>query len=101
MKAPEKSDSRSGTRNAFRDSPIQNAIDTGKIDEAVLALLVLKSFGDGPITRAWKGHDWECLNRLYEAGFITDPRTKNKSIVFTEDGLQRARECFDRLFSKG
>jgi hypothetical protein len=77
-----------------------NEIDTEKIDEAVLALLALTSFGDGPVTRAWKGHDWESLSRLHEAGLITDPKNKNKSVVFTENGWKHAQECFDRLFTK-
>ena len=40
-----------------------------KIDDAVLALLHLTSFtegrGEAASTRAWKGHDWEALNRLH------------------------------------
>ncbi len=41
-------------------------IDDEKIEEAVLALLYLTSFTDHGISRAWKSHDWEALNRLYE-----------------------------------
>ncbi len=36
-------------------------IDTEKIDEAVLALLFL-TLHDG--SRAWKGLDWDAMNRL-------------------------------------
>jgi hypothetical protein len=46
-------------------------LDTQKIDETVLALLYL-GLHDG--ARAWKGFDWEAMNRLHEQGFITDPR---------------------------
>lgn len=77
-----------------------NEIDTKKIDEAVLALLAMNSFKDGPITRSWKGHDWNSLDRLYEEGFISDPKNKNKSIIFTEEGLKHARLCLDRLLAK-
>ena len=42
-------------------------IDTGKIDEAVLALLYL-TLHDG--VRAWKSFDWDTMNRLHEKGFI-------------------------------
>jgi hypothetical protein len=45
-------------------------IDTEKIDEAVLALLYL-TLHDG--SRAWKGLDWEAMNRLHEKGFISNP----------------------------
>ena len=40
-------------------------IDTDKVDEAVLALLYL-SLHDG--VRAWKGYDWDALDRLYRKG---------------------------------
>src|SRR5690348_18289846 len=42
-------------------------IDTDKTDEAVLALLYL-TLHDG--VRAWKGHDWDALDRLYRKGMI-------------------------------
>ena len=51
-------------------------LNTDKIDEMVLALLHLTSFEDHGAIRAWKGHDWEALNRLHEKGFIGDPRSK-------------------------
>lgn len=38
-------------------------LDTNKIDDAVLALLYL-GLHDG--VRAWKGFDWEAMNRLHE-----------------------------------
>ena len=73
-----------------------------KIDEAVLALLHLTSFtegkGDFAYTRAWKGHDWDALNRLHEKGFIGDPVGKAKSVGLTKEGQERARELFGRLF---
>ncbi|HVH50281.1 MAG TPA: DUF6429 family protein, partial [Candidatus Bathyarchaeia archaeon] len=68
----------------------------GKIDDAVLALLFLTSFseckGELAVTRAWKSHDWEALNRLYEKRFIFDPKNKNKSVVLTKEGAQKAEE---------
>src|SRR5437879_6468473 len=72
-------------------------LDTSKIDEAVLALLYL-GLHDG--ARAWKGFDWEAMNRLHEQGYITDPRGKAKSVVFTEEGLERARSLLEKLFGK-
>jgi hypothetical protein len=42
-------------------------MDTDRIDKAVLALLQL-TLHDG--NRAWKGFDWDVLNRLYDQGFI-------------------------------
>jgi hypothetical protein len=72
-------------------------LDTDKIDDAVLALLYLGRH-DG--ARAWKGFDWEAMNRLHEKGYITDPRGKAKSVVFTEEGLERATRLLQELFGK-
>ena len=72
-------------------------LDTDKIDDAVLALLYL-GLHDG--ARAWKGFDWEAMNRLHEQGYITDPRGKAKSVVFTEEGFARAERLLEELFSK-
>lgn len=70
--------------------------DKDKIDRAVLALLCL-GLHDG--NRAWKGFDWDAMNRLHEKGFISDPRGKAKSVVFTEEGLMEARRLLAELFS--
>jgi hypothetical protein len=72
-------------------------LDTAKIDECVLALLYL-GLHDG--ARAWKGFDWGAMDRLHQQGYITDPRGKAKSVVFTEEGLQRARALLEKLFGK-
>src|SRR5207244_8899625 len=72
-------------------------LDTSKIDEAVLALLYL-GLHDG--ARAWKGFDWEAMNRLHEQGYISDPRGKAKSVVFTEEGLERSERLLGKLFAK-
>jgi len=73
-----------------------------KIDEAVLALLHLTSFTEGKgelaFTRAWKGHDWDALNRLHEQGLISDPKSKAKSVVMSDEGRQRSEELFQKLF---
>ena len=51
--------------------------DEEKVDEIVLALLYLTSFTQSGITRAWKGQDWDVLNRLHEKGLISDPKNVN------------------------
>ena len=73
------------------------ALDTDKIDEAVLALLFLTRHSK---SRAWKGFDWDALNRLHEKGMIADPVNKAKSVVLTEEGLKRAEELFRTMFTK-
>ena len=48
--------------------------DDEKIADDVLALLYLTSFNEHDYHRAWKGHDWDAMNRLYEKDYITDPK---------------------------
>jgi Domain of unknown function (DUF6429) len=72
-------------------------LDHAKIDDAVLALLLLGRH-DG--FRAWKGFDWDAMDRLFEKGYITDPRGKAKSVIFTDEGLQRAEQLLAELFGK-
>ena len=75
-------------------------IDTDRIDDMVLALLHLTGFEDHGVIRAWKGHDWDTLNRLHEKGMISNPRTKAKSVVFSEEGAKRAKALFKKYFGK-
>ena len=72
-------------------------LDTDKIDEAVLGLLYLTLHDKH---RAWKGVDWDTLDRLYRSGLIENPATKAKSVTFTEEGLRRAEDAFERQFTK-
>lgn len=72
-------------------------IDTGKIDEAVLALLYL-TLHNG--YRAWKGHEWDVLGRLHQKGMIGDPVGKAKSVVLTDEGLAESERLFSKLFEK-
>ena len=50
--------------------------DTEKVDEMVLALMFLVLHRH--VLRAWKGFDWDTLNRLHEKGLISDPKSKAK-----------------------
>jgi hypothetical protein len=69
--------------------------NTDKVDEVVLALLFLTLHDDN---RAWKGHDWDAMNRLFEKGLIFDPRDKAKSVVLTHEGLQLCEAQFKKYF---
>ena len=73
-------------------------LDTTKIDDAVLALLYL-GLHDG--ARAWKGFDWDAMNRLHEKGMISNPVSKAKSVVFTEEGEREADRLFHKMFGRG
>src|SRR5438270_14058548 len=72
-------------------------IDTDKIDEAVLALLHL-TLHDG--ARAWKGYDWDALDRVYRKGMIDNPVSKAKSVVLTDEGLAESERLFRKLFER-
>lgn len=76
----------------------QPKLDTSKIDDAVLALLMLGFHGDKYVDRAWKSHDWDALARLYEAGYIHDPVGKAKSVAFTPEGFKRSEKLLAELF---
>jgi hypothetical protein len=72
--------------------------DHNKVDEMVLALLTLTMFADEPVMRAWKGHDWDVLDRLHTKGYISDPKNKSKSVMLSDEGLRLAKELFERHF---
>jgi len=72
--------------------------DKDKVDEMVLALLYLTSSHDQYGTRAWKGMNWEAMDRLHEKGYISDPKVKAMSIVLTEAGAKLAKELFLKHF---
>ena len=75
--------------------------DENKVDDLTLALLHLvmhDQIEEG--ARAWKGFDWDTMNRLHEKGFISDPVTKNKSVWVTPEGCAKAKELFEKHFEK-
>jgi len=43
---------------------------------------------------------FDVMNRLFEHGYIYDPRNKNKSVVLTREGLARSKELFEELFGE-
>jgi len=73
--------------------------DRDKVDEVTLALLWLTSFKDPVGVRAWKGQDWETMDRLHSKGYISDPKSKAKSVVLREEGEKRSKELFAKYFS--
>jgi uncharacterized protein DUF6429 len=72
-------------------------LNTDKIDDAALALLYLTLHDD---CRAWKGLDWGVLGRLHDKGMIDNPVGKVKSVVFTQEGLERAKMLFEEMFER-
>jgi hypothetical protein len=69
--------------------------DEDRIDAVLLTLLHLNAFGDGPVTRAWKGFDWDALDRLHDLAPISAPKSKAKWVVLSGAGARRAAEPFE------
>ena len=79
--------------------PEANGWITTRTKSMTLALLWLTSFKDPVGVRAWKGQDWDTMERLHVKGFISDPKSKAKSVVLSEEGEKRSRELFAKHFS--
>ncbi|HBF32839.1 DUF6429 family protein [Rhizobium sp.] len=72
-------------------------IDEDKIDDAVLALLWLTLHNE---RCAWKGFDWATTDRLHKKGMIGDPVNKSKSLILTDEGLERSEALFRELLGQ-
>ena len=72
------------------------ATDTDRIDDCVLALLLL---GRHNGQRVWKSFDWDAMDLLHKKGLISDPVGCAKSVVLTDEGLERAERLFCDLFA--
>jgi len=72
------------------------AIDTDRIDDAVLALLCLTLQDEH---RASKGFDGAALGRLHGKGMIESPDASPDSVTLTPDGLQRSKQLLEQLFA--
>ena len=70
-----------------------------KVDEMTLALLYLVVEKSKEGTRAWKEFDWDTMDRLHEKGYISDPKSKAKSVAVSEDGARLAEELFRKYFT--
>ena len=75
--------------------------DKDKVDEVTLALLYLVVHDENEYgAKAWKGFDWDTMNRLHEKGFIGNPVGKAKSVAVTPEGCKRAKDLFEKHFVK-
>jgi hypothetical protein len=72
--------------------------DKEKVDEMVLALMWLATHGDKYGMRAWKGFDWDTLDRLYEKGLISDPKSKAKSVALSDEAVKLSESLFKKHF---
>jgi hypothetical protein len=69
------------------------AFNRERAGDLVLALMQLTLHEE---RRAWKSFDWDVMDDLFERGLITDPRSKAKSVVLTDEGLARSREMYGK-----
>lgn len=65
--------------------------DRYRAGDLTLALMYLTLHDD---VRVWKGYSWDVLDDLFQQGLISDPRSKAKSVILTEEGLARSRARF-------
>jgi hypothetical protein len=75
------------------------AYNKDRVDEMTLALLYLVMTQDREGTRAWKGFDWDTMNRLHEKVYISNPKGKAKSVALSNEGARLAEELFKKHFS--
>lgn len=73
----------------------EGTINWNKVEEVALALLGLTLHDE---CRAWKALSWNITDRLHERGWIFDPKGKAKSVVLTDEGVQKAEELFRKHF---
>lgn len=73
--------------------------DKEKVDEMTLALLYLVMVDEKHGTFAWKGFDWKTMSRLYEKGYISNPKGRAKSVGVTAEGRKKAEELFEKYFT--
>ena len=75
--------------------------DIEKLAEVALGLMFV-TIHDGSLgPRAWKGLDWNILSLLHEKGWISDPKSKAKSVALTEEGERLAESFFAKHFRQG
>ena len=77
--------------------PLPEDLDADKIAEVALALLSLTLHDDD---RVWKGLDWSIMHLLFERGWISDPKSKTKSVRLSSDAQRLASELLVKHFAK-
>ncbi len=73
-------------------------INEEKLEQTVLALLQM-NLADDSGRRAWKSLPWRVMDSLHRKGYISDPATKNKSVLLTDKGARLSEELFEKLFA--
>jgi len=76
--------------------------DEDKVDDVTLALMYLVTWKEkkGFSWSAWKSFDWDTMDRLHQKGLISNPKSKAKSVILSDEGFQRAERLFHEMFVK-
>ena len=69
-----------------------------KFDSMTHALSYLVTTKDKYGYRAWKGFDWDTMDRLYEKGYVNDTKGEAKSVALTEEGKKLSAQLFKEYF---
>ena len=77
---------------------IEMEYDKDKVDDLVLALMYLGMYSERSVRRAWKGFDWDALDRLHEKGYNSNPKGAAKSVVMSDSGAKLAESLFKNHF---
>lgn len=72
--------------------------DERQVQDTVLALMHLNAHKDKYGWRAWKTFPWEATDGLHERDLISDPKSKAKSVMLTEEGARLAEQLFMEMF---
>lgn len=72
--------------------------DKNKVDEMVRALLHLTTLREDFGFRAWKAIDWDAMNRLYQKGYISNPKSKAKSVALSDEAAKLSEQLFKKHF---
>jgi hypothetical protein len=70
--------------------------DQAKVEDAVLAVLWLTLHDECCV---WKTIDWDTMDQLHTKRYISDPARRAKSVVFTEEGLSKAKRLAEAMFT--
>jgi len=59
-----------------------------------------KEFGEEPVLKAWKGFQFEALDKLNKKGLISDSKGR-KSVCLTDKGIKKAKVLLNRVQESG
>jgi len=64
----------------------------------LLALMFLTTFDhiEGHGATSWKGYDWHHMDRLYQRGYISDPKTKAKTVRLSKEAVKLSKDFFEK-----